>query len=174
MKGVTDQYAILYRTATRNKAKFNAQYAVKLEQVVAWSGDPKAQAQSGGVAPNMGYSWGADILCGYKPPSKAARLTDDDGKSLRPGAEKASQLMQLMLLMYTDNGRTGEHRVKVYDPYGGTLTMGLACLILGRVYIGCELDAEVFGYAKQRLIKYIAARLRTGAYTRGPVDRHAG
>jgi hypothetical protein len=62
----------------------------------------------------------------YKPPFASQRLRNDENKALRTGAESSVELMQLLLLMYTVAGDV------ILDPFGGTMSMGLACLTTGR------------------------------------------
>lgn len=42
----------------------------------------------------------------------------------------------------------------IYDPFMGSGTTGVACAILGRNFIGCELDTTYFNIAKYRISHY--------------------
>lgn len=58
---------------------------------------------------------------------------------------KPLALMERLVRIYTHPGDT------VYDPFMGSGTCGVACLKLGRNYIGREIVPENFQYAKNRL-----------------------
>ena len=42
----------------------------------------------------------------------------------------------------------------IYDPFMGSGTTGIACAILGRDFIGCELDTDYFKLASERIEAY--------------------
>jgi hypothetical protein len=166
LKGVTDQFMILYKVMSKERAKttslaaWTKKYHMNLDQVVTWYGDPKdSTSGSRSTAPNGGYPWECDLICHYKAPPKSQRLLDDDGTSIRPGAEKSVQCMQLLLLMYTRGG-PGKTTDVVWDPYGGSMSMGLACLTLGRTYLASEMHETVFVSAEARLRQFVAGRMR--------------
>ena len=41
--------------------------------------------------------------------------------------------------------------ITVFDPFMGSGTTGIACVEMGINFIGCEMDAEYFNIAKQRI-----------------------
>ena len=43
----------------------------------------------------------------------------------------------------------------IFDPFMGSGTTGVACLELGRSFIGCEIDKDYFNIAKDRLKDYL-------------------
>jgi hypothetical protein len=174
LKGVTDQFMILYKLP---EGKYNASdwmlyYLMKVDQVVAWYGDPKQSfSQNKRDAPNEGYPWDTDIILGYEPPIFASRLRDSNGKPLRAGAEKSVKFMQILLLMYTQSDLPVADQPKVWDPYAGTMALGLACLTLGRTYLACEANMEVFRHAEKRMAMYILKRLEySGDKTMNPLQ----
>ena len=59
--------------------------------------------------------------------------------------QKPVALMEYLIRTYTNEGDT------VFDGFMGSGTTGIACLNTGRKFIGVELDAEMFGRAKQRI-----------------------
>lgn len=59
--------------------------------------------------------------------------------------EKPLSLMERLVRIYTNPGDV------VLDPFMGCGTTGLACLNLGRSFIGIEKDKEVFELAKSRI-----------------------
>lgn len=46
----------------------------------------------------------------------------------------------------------------VFDPYAGRATIGLACRLLGREYVGYEADPVEFGMALERLVEPLSDR----------------
>ena len=65
-----------------------------------------------------------------------------DGK--HPTEKPLDQALDL-IAWFTDPGET------VLDPFAGSATLGLACNILGRSYIGCELNPDWVAFGKARL-----------------------
>ena len=53
------------------------------------------------------------------------------------------------------------------DLFGGTMSMGLACLTTGRSFTSSEIIDDVYHCAYTRLCKYIAMRLRSNGRTAG-------
>ena len=53
--------------------------------------------------------------------------------------------MKRLVLLLTDEGNT------VLDSFMGSGTTGVACMKLGRNFIGCEIDSGYFAIAKKRI-----------------------
>lgn len=69
------------------------------------------------------------------------------GKKTHP-CEKPTELLEF----YISNSITDKSKDKVFDPFMGTGSCGIACNNLGvQTFIGCELDSEYFNIAKERL-----------------------
>jgi hypothetical protein len=178
MKGVSDQFMVLYRAPPKGKRKLDSDawydaYKLQKAALMEWFGDPLASQGNGrfdSKQVNAGYSWSTDLILDYQPPWKKDRLRDDKGEDLRTGAEKSVKLMQHLLLSYTECGHTHENRPVIWDPYGGTMTMGLACTMLGRVYVASEIDEKVHRFAVNRITSYIAGRLRCGGVATASVS----
>jgi DNA modification methylase len=66
--------------------------------------------------------------------------------------QKPVELMTQLLQRYTQPGDT------VFDPFMGSGTTGVACMQLGRNFIGCEIDERYFKIA-QRRIEQAAAQM---------------
>lgn len=64
--------------------------------------------------------------------------------------QKPLALMLELVELFTDPGDL------VLDPYAGSATTGVACLRLGRRFIGCELDAGFAATARERLAAHDA------------------
>jgi site-specific DNA-methyltransferase (adenine-specific) len=60
---------------------------------------------------------------------------------------KPLALMVELVRLFTDPGET------VLDPFMGSGTTGVACLMLGRRFIGCEINAEYFAVARERFAR---------------------
>jgi len=59
--------------------------------------------------------------------------------------QKPLSLMLWVIANYTKSGDT------VFDPFMGSGTTGIACEMLGRSFIGCEIDPGYFEIAKRRI-----------------------
>jgi len=59
--------------------------------------------------------------------------------------EKPLSLMVKLVTMLTNPGDT------VLDPFMGSGTTGVACVQLGRNFIGCEIDPKYFAIAEKRI-----------------------
>ncbi len=74
----------------------------------------------------------------YKHPSK-------NGKEKKHPTQKPIQLMTWVLSKYCDKDAV------VYDPFMGSGTTGVACVELGREFIGSEISPEYFAIAEKRI-----------------------
>lgn len=73
-------------------------------------------------------------------------IMDEPGiKGLEHPTEKPVRLIERLLEMTSEPGDV------IFDPFAGSGNIGVACLNLKRKYIGCEIDAEYFQLAKERL-----------------------
>ena len=61
--------------------------------------------------------------------------------------QKPIALMSLLIEKFTKPGQT------VFDPYMGSGTTGVACMNLGRNFIGCEIDPGYFAIAEKRIVE---------------------
>ena len=59
--------------------------------------------------------------------------------------EKPISLMSKLIIMLTDETDT------IFDPFMGSGTTGVACMQLGRNFIGCEIDPGYFAIAEKRI-----------------------
>lgn len=62
------------------------------------------------------------------------------------GTEKPIALMLELVTLFTDHGDV------IADPFAGSGTTGVACLRLGRGFLGAELDATMAATANERLL----------------------
>jgi DNA modification methylase len=81
---------------------------------------------------------------GRHPDTMIMRNSVDIDKSGHP-CPKPFNVMRWIIERTTRVGDT------VFDPFMGSGTTGVACLQLGRNFIGCELDPEYFKIASQRV-----------------------
>ena len=91
----------------------------------------------------------ADIELAWTSQQKAARVFDyGRGKAVRDGkqhpTQKPVQLMQ-WCLGFLPNAQT------ILDPFMGSGTTGVACVNLGRKFVGIELDPGYFDIAVRRI-----------------------
>jgi len=59
--------------------------------------------------------------------------------------QKPLKLMTWILVNYTQEGDV------IFDPFTGSGTTGVACVRLGRDFIGCEIDEDIFKVAERRI-----------------------
>ena len=72
-------------------------------------------------------------------------LRDDNDSILRKEEKSVPLLMEYIERFTNENDM-------VMDLFAGTGSCALACLNLKRVFIGCDKDAEVVTYGRQRII----------------------
>lgn len=132
-----------------DKFKIAFERYFKLKNVLVWvknnhgSGDLKA-----GYAPKYEF-----ILYGHKGRSlfRNGRHADVlnfnkvSGSKLLHPTEKPIDLLEFLIQNNSDKGD------KIFDPFMGSGTTGIACKNLDRFFIGCELDGNYFNIAKDRL-----------------------
>ena len=131
MKNVTDQHMVFYHVADDVE---RTEYNFNTAAVNIIFGNPQKDSTV-----NRGFRWTSNIIADYDPPHAWNRLEGDDGKPLRPRAEKSVWYNRMLLTGHTRPCDT------VYDGMAGTFSMTLACTIANRISIACDEDADVFG-----------------------------
>lgn len=91
-----------------------------------------------GVRKQMGSVWRFPVCKGSE------RLKDDDGQKLH-NTQKPLDLLKRIIAISSKKGDV------VLDPFGGTMTTGVAAKMLGRNYIMIEQDEKYCKYGKKRL-----------------------
>jgi site-specific DNA-methyltransferase (adenine-specific) len=76
--------------------------------------------------------------------SGAIRASEHGESRVHP-TQKPIVLMRYLLENYTSKGDT------IFDPFMGSGTTGVACMQLGRNFIGCEIDPGYFAIAQKRI-----------------------
>jgi len=79
------------------------------------------------------------------------------GKHENHPAEKDPEICAQMLDWCSDVGDT------VFDPFMGSGTTGVACMQLGRNFIGCEIEPKYFEIAKKRIEQAAMQAIRDSA-----------
>jgi site-specific DNA-methyltransferase (adenine-specific) len=74
----------------------------------------------------------------------------ESGKKEHP-TQKPLSLMKKLVCDFTDEGDT------VFDPFMGAGTTGVACMMTGRNFIGCEKKPDYYAISERR-IKAAAAQ----------------
>ena len=82
-------------------------------------------------------------------------LANGDYKDRLHKTQKPIALMKWCIESYTEPNDT------VFDPFMGSGTTGVACMLTGRNFIGCEIDPDYFAIAEER-IKLAQSQLRLG------------
>ena len=73
----------------------------------------------------------------------AASFTGDEFTGHK--SQKPIKLIQELIEKYTNEGDT------IFDPFMGSGTTGVACMQLGRKFIGCEINEQYFAIARKRI-----------------------
>jgi site-specific DNA-methyltransferase (adenine-specific) len=76
--------------------------------------------------------------------SGAYKASESGTKRLHP-TQKPIELMRWCIELSSDPGDT------IFDPFMGSGTTGVACMMTGRNFIGCEIDPGYFEIAKRRI-----------------------
>ena len=128
---------------------FYAPFPENLKQVLVWH----KPADSGVVGSTTGFRRDAEpiFLVGNWPFRNVCRssvLKSNGGQAAtvtetgHPHTKSVSLMMRLIEMI---DGAT------VFDPFMGSGTTGVACMQLGRNFIGCEIDPGYFEIAKRRI-----------------------
>jgi site-specific DNA-methyltransferase (adenine-specific) len=113
---------------------------------IKWKGNKNHNTRSGSWANNIiGYS-------GYKPidintikfPRSVINI-DSLGSNVEHSTQKPVELYSYLIRTYTNEGDT------ILDICMGSGTTGVACMQLGRNFIGCEIDPGYFAIAEKRI-----------------------
>ena len=114
------------------------------------------QPQLTGDRPSMGWEtivvthpkgkphWNGGGRCGVFYSLSGKSVDRRDGRSVHP-TQKPTELMVELIELFTNPGDI------VLDPFAGSGTTGVACLRLGRRFIGCELSPQYAAIARERL-----------------------
>ena len=101
---------------------------------------------------NWGYScWQPIIIYGKDPYLKdgclpdAFKYTEIKKQTIDHPCPKPLGLMRRIVSRTTKLGDT------IFDPFMGSGTTGVACVQLGRNFIGCEIDPDYFAIAEKRI-----------------------
>jgi site-specific DNA-methyltransferase (adenine-specific) len=132
-----------------------------------------AQPQLTGDRPGMGYE---SVVCahtlgrsrwnggGKRGVYESARASTIEGRPALHMTEKPLPLMESLVRDFTDEGEL------ICDPFAGSGTTALACIRLGRRFIGWEKDPSYYETARKRLG---SARQQYELLPRGPKPRQS-
>lgn len=127
-------------------------YNIKYKRACVWI-KPDSMPQMNGQGPANGLemivtSWNNNSHSKWNAGGKRGVYThltnQPDRTGLHP-TEKPIPLMKEILKDFTNNGET------ILDPFMGSGTTGVACVKLGRKFIGIELDEKYFDIACRRI-----------------------
>lgn len=125
---------------------------IKYKRACVWV-KPDAAPQFNGQGPSMGAEMMVTAWCGkghskWNGGGRAGVFThctkNKDRHGVHP-AEKPLNLMMELIGLFTNVGDT------VLDPYMGSGTTGIACVRLGRNFVGIERDKKYFEIATKRI-----------------------
>lgn len=110
-----------------------------------------------GKRKQMGSVWKFSVCSGSE------RLKDNDGEKLH-STQKPLQLLERIIAISSKKGDL------VLDPFGGTMTTGVASKKLGRNYIMIEKEAKYCKYGEERLLNtvYIDTPIANSVYDEKP------
>ena len=114
---------------------------------------PDAAPQFNGQGPAMGAemlvtAWGGKGHSRWNGGGRRGVFTHNTNPPNRDGrhpTEKPLSLMMELVELFTNPGDT------VFDPFMGSGTTGVACMMLGRGFVGIERDADYFAVAEERI-----------------------
>jgi site-specific DNA-methyltransferase (adenine-specific) len=114
---------------------------------------PDAMPKFNGQGPALGYENIVTAWCGPKHSEwngggkrgVFSYLTNDPGREGTHPTEKPVPLMRELVGLFSNPGET------VLDPFMGSGTTGVACIQLGRKFIGVEIDPRYFDIACRRI-----------------------
>lgn len=127
---------------------------MKYKRACAWV-KPDATPQLNGQGPAQGFecfvcAWNGSGIAKWNAGGKRgvySHLTNSQTRDGRHPTEKPIKLFQEILSDFTNRGQT------VLDPFMGSGTTGVACVKLGRKFIGIELEQKYFDIACERIQK---------------------
>jgi site-specific DNA-methyltransferase (adenine-specific) len=120
---------------------------------------PDGMPQYSGDRPGMGYESIVAAWCGRgrsvwngggRHGVFVCNRNDADGGKAPHPTTKPRRLMRDLVELFTNQGET------VLDPFMGSATTGIACVKLGRSFVGIELDPGYFDIACERIRKAYA------------------
>lgn len=125
---------------------------IKYKRGMAWV-KPDSSPQFNGQGPAQGYECIASAWCGsgisrWNAGGKRGVYTHNTNSAVRHGAhptEKPVSLMREIIEDFAFNNDT------ILDPFMGSGTTGVACVQLGRKFIGIELEPRYFDIACKRI-----------------------
>jgi len=131
---------------------------LKYKRGMAWV-KPDSSPQFNGQGPAQGYECIASAWCGdgisrWNAGGKRGVYTHNTNGPGRHGihpTEKPISLMSEIVADFTDPGGV------VLDPFMGSGTTGVACVRLGRQFIGIEQEPRYFNIAVERISKALAS-----------------
>lgn len=125
----------------------------KWDTTLAWI-KPDASPRFNGQGASRGFECIISCWCGkgyrsWNGGGKRGLYTHVVNGSSRTGEHPTEKPLSLMCELIGDFTRPGD---TIYDPFMGSGTTGLACIRLGRKFVGCEQDEDYFNLAKRRLV----------------------
>lgn len=154
MAAVSEGWLLLFCTPEGVAAWRDAIEAagVRYKRACVWV-KPDAAPQFNGQGPAMGAenfvaAWAGTGYSRWNGGGKRGVYTHLCNPTSRHGAhptEKPINLMSDLVRDFTNQGQT------ILDPFMGSGTTGVACIKLGRKFIGIELDPDYFDIACQRI-----------------------
>lgn len=116
---------------------------------------PDSTPQLNGQGPAQGAecfvcAWGGSGYARWNAGGKRGvytHLTNHPGRDGRHPTEKPISLMRELIADFTDAGQS------ILDPFMGSGTTGVACLTMGRRFVGVEIDRRYFDIACERIEK---------------------
>lgn len=134
-KRLNNSHETLIWAAKSKKSKFTFNYKTAKELNVDAVSSIDFEK---GIRKQMGSVWRFAVASGSE------RVRDEDGKKLH-STQKPLELLQRVIAISSKPGDI------VLDPFGGTMTTGVAAKILGRDYIMIEQDSRYCEFGKRRL-----------------------
>lgn len=127
-------------------------YALKYKRGMAWV-KPDSSPQFNGQMPAQGFECMASAWCGeghsrWNGGGRRGVFTALTNQPDRHGGhqtEKPIPLMRELVGLFSNHGQT------ILDPFMGSGTTGVACVKLGRKFIGIEIDPGYFEIACKRI-----------------------
>ncbi|MBK8467862.1 MAG: site-specific DNA-methyltransferase [Chloracidobacterium sp.] len=123
----------------------------KFKRSMIWV-KPDGMPQYNGQMPGMGYESIAAVWCGngqsrWNGGGKHGVFTHckNSGGKHQHETQKPIPLMRELVFLFSDAGQT------ILDPFMGSGTTGVACVKLGRKFIGIEIDPGYFETACKRI-----------------------